>query len=145
MAGYLDNRRATAETIVDDWLHTGDIGYYDEEENVFIVDRVKELIKVKGLQVEKDEEESLLSASLRNDGPMCACAGRPRRAGGHHPADARGQGRGRHRHRRRESRGAASGLCCERQRGPRGRHDQGVRSLAAVQAQTSGHARHRET
>ena len=70
MAGYLDNPRATAETIVDDWLHTGDIGYYDEEENIFIVDRVKELIKVKGLQARKMMRK-IISDSLRYDVPIC--------------------------------------------------------------------------
>jgi 4-coumarate--CoA ligase len=34
------------------WLRTGDIGYYDEDEYIFIVDRLKELIKVKAYQVE---------------------------------------------------------------------------------------------
>jgi len=51
MKGYLDNPKATEETIKDGWLHSGDIAYYDEGEHVFIVDRLKELIKVKGFQV----------------------------------------------------------------------------------------------
>jgi 4-coumarate--CoA ligase len=43
---------ATAATIdVEGWLHTGDIGYVDDDDEVFIVDRVKELIKFKGFQV----------------------------------------------------------------------------------------------
>ena len=46
MPGYFKNATATAETLVDDWCHTGDIGYYDEQGRVFIVDRKKELIKV---------------------------------------------------------------------------------------------------
>ena len=51
MLGYLDNPEATNSTLVGDWLHTGDIAIFDEEERFYIVDRLKELIKVKGFQV----------------------------------------------------------------------------------------------
>ena len=51
MQGYHGNKKATKATIVDGWLHTGDIARYDEEGQFVIVDRLKELIKVKGLQV----------------------------------------------------------------------------------------------
>ena len=42
------------------WLHTGDIGYADGRGRFFIVDRVKELIKYKGLQIAPAELEALL-------------------------------------------------------------------------------------
>lgn len=52
MIGYLDNPKATADTLSPDgWLSTGDIGYYNEKDEFFIVDRIKELIKVQGYQV----------------------------------------------------------------------------------------------
>jgi len=61
MKGYLNNPEATARTIDSDgWLHTGDIGHYDEDECFFIVDRLKELIKYKGFQVPPAELEALL-------------------------------------------------------------------------------------
>jgi 4-coumarate--CoA ligase len=60
MRGYLRNEKATAETIIDGWLHTGDIGYIDEDGYVHIVDRLKELIKYKGYQVPPAELEALL-------------------------------------------------------------------------------------
>nr|AIS92506.1 4-coumarate:CoA ligase 2 [Epimedium sagittatum] len=61
MKGYLNDADSTAATIdVEGWLHTGDIGYVDDDEEVFIVDRVKELIKFKGFQVPPAELEALL-------------------------------------------------------------------------------------
>ena len=61
MTGYLNNPEATAQTIdPDGWLHTGDIGYADEDGHFFIVDRAKELIKYKGLQVAPAELEAVL-------------------------------------------------------------------------------------
>ncbi|XP_042481166.1 4-coumarate--CoA ligase 2-like [Macadamia integrifolia] len=61
MKGYLNDPDATTSTIdVEGWLHTGDIGYVDDDEEIFIVDRVKELIKFKGFQVPPAELEALL-------------------------------------------------------------------------------------
>nr|ABY60842.1 4-coumarate CoA ligase 1 [Ruta graveolens] len=61
MKGYLNDPEATAATIdVEGWLHTGDIGYVDDDDEVFIVDRVKEIIKFKGFQVPPAEIEALL-------------------------------------------------------------------------------------
>ncbi|RZF44807.1 hypothetical protein LSTR_LSTR000759 [Laodelphax striatellus] len=61
MQGYYDNPNATANIIdKNGWLHTGDIGYYDEQENFYIVDRLKELIKYKGYQVAPAELEGVI-------------------------------------------------------------------------------------
>lgn len=51
-SGYYKNEYETALTIdKDGWLHTGDVGYIDDDGDVFVVDRIKELIKYKGFQV----------------------------------------------------------------------------------------------
>ncbi len=60
MKGYHNNRKATDSTVVKGWLHTGDIARYDETGQFFIVDRLKELIKVKGLQVAPSELEDVI-------------------------------------------------------------------------------------
>ncbi|CAB0040169.1 unnamed protein product [Trichogramma brassicae] len=60
MKGYLNNQKATEETLQDGWLLTGDIAYFDEDSDFFITDRLKELIKVKGFQVAPAELEALI-------------------------------------------------------------------------------------
>lgn len=63
MQGYLNNPQATAETITEDgWLRTGDIARIDADGYMFIVDRLKELIKYKGFQVAPAELEATLVA-----------------------------------------------------------------------------------
>lgn len=59
--GYLNNPEATASTFDEEgWLHTGDQGSIDEEGMIHITDRIKELIKVKGIGVAPAELEDLL-------------------------------------------------------------------------------------
>ncbi|KAK7075059.1 hypothetical protein SK128_006952 [Halocaridina rubra] len=61
MTGYFNNDEATSATVdKDGWVHTGDVGFFDEEGYMKIVDRTKELIKVKGLQVSPSELEEIL-------------------------------------------------------------------------------------
>lgn len=60
MKGYYRNESATQRTVIDGWLLTGDIANYDETGQFTIVDRLKELIKVKGLQVAPSELEDLI-------------------------------------------------------------------------------------
>ncbi|XP_066946338.1 probable 4-coumarate--CoA ligase 1 [Macrobrachium rosenbergii] len=59
--GYYRNETATSGAFdKDDWLLTGDVGYYDQDGFLYIVDRIKELIKFKGLQVAPAELEGVL-------------------------------------------------------------------------------------
>lgn len=61
MKGYFGNPEATSNAFTSNgWLLTGDLGYYDKNEDFFIVDRLKELIKYKGFQVAPAELEAVL-------------------------------------------------------------------------------------
>ncbi|KAH9618487.1 hypothetical protein KSS87_008900 [Heliosperma pusillum] len=61
MKGYVGNKEATAETLLPEgWLRTGDLCYFDSDGFLYIVDRLKELIKYKGYQVPPAELEHLL-------------------------------------------------------------------------------------
>jgi acyl-CoA synthetase (AMP-forming)/AMP-acid ligase II len=61
MMGYYKNEQATKETFDENgYMKTGDIVYIDDDGFVYVVDRLKELIKVKGFQVPPAELEALL-------------------------------------------------------------------------------------
>ncbi|MEM8554522.1 MAG: AMP-binding protein [Pseudomonadota bacterium] len=61
MVGYLNNPEATAATVTEDgWLKTGDLASFDSDGYLFIHDRLKELIKVKGFQVAPAELEAVI-------------------------------------------------------------------------------------
>jgi long-chain acyl-CoA synthetase len=61
MQGYWRSPEVTAETIRDGWLHTGDVGYLDDDGYLFIVDRKKDVIIRGGFNVyPRDVEDALL-------------------------------------------------------------------------------------
>lgn len=60
MSGYFNQPEATETAIIDGWLHTGDIARIDEEGYIFIVDRLKDIIIVGGLNVYPREVEEVL-------------------------------------------------------------------------------------
>jgi long-chain acyl-CoA synthetase len=62
MKGYLHRPEATAEAFTGDWLHTGDLGYFDSDGFLFIVSRKKELIIRGGYNVYPSEIENVLHA-----------------------------------------------------------------------------------
>ena len=59
MLGYYNREEATRETIVNGWLLTGDMGYMDDEGFIFIVDRKKDLIISKGINIYPREIEEV--------------------------------------------------------------------------------------
>lgn len=60
MAGYWNMPEKTAETIVDGWLHTGDVGYLDERGYLFIKDRVRDIVITGGFNVYPVDVENAL-------------------------------------------------------------------------------------
>lgn len=75
MKGYYKNPEATAATIRDGWVHTGDLAYQDPKGNVYIVDRVKDMIIRGGFNIYPREVEEVLYAhpSIAE----CAVVGEP--------------------------------------------------------------------
>ncbi|AOW93955.1 AMP-dependent synthetase [Rhodococcus sp. WMMA185] len=60
MAGYLGKPEETAKTLVDGWLHTGDVGYFDEDGYLVLVDRIKDMIIRGGENLYPKEIETAL-------------------------------------------------------------------------------------
>jgi len=60
MLGYLNRPEATDETIIKGWLLTGDMGYMDEDDYLFIVDRKKDLVISKGINIYPRELEEVI-------------------------------------------------------------------------------------
>jgi fatty-acyl-CoA synthase len=75
MAGYWKNPEETARTLRNGWLHTGDIGFVDEEGLLHIVDRAKDMIITGGFNVYSTEvEQAVLAHEAVQD---CAVVGLP--------------------------------------------------------------------
>ena len=72
MAGYWKNPKATADTIVDDWLHTGDMGYMRDAEMLYVVGRFKSLLIAADGEKYSPEgiEENLVESSKFIDGAI---------------------------------------------------------------------------
>ncbi|MET8426722.1 AMP-binding protein [Nocardia sp. NPDC004860] len=60
MRGYLGNPEATAQTVVNGWLHTGDVGRFDEDGYLILVDRIKDMIIRGGENLYPKEIENAL-------------------------------------------------------------------------------------
>ena len=148
MAGYLDDPAATAAALRGGWLHTGDVGRFDDEGLLYVVDRSKDIIITGGENVSSREVEDVLLTAPgvsrvavvgvpdptwgenvcavvvpTADGsfdPDAARRHRPRPAGRVQGAPARGRRRGPPGERRRQGReGRAAGLAGRRPRSPR--------------------------
>ncbi|KAI9083383.1 hypothetical protein K1719_034597 [Acacia pycnantha] len=62
MTGYVGDAEADSSIFVDGWLRTGDLCYFDHQGYLYVVDRLKELIKYKGYQIAPAELENLLQS-----------------------------------------------------------------------------------
>ncbi|MBI5439859.1 MAG: AMP-binding protein [Deltaproteobacteria bacterium] len=62
MKGYDKNPYATRQTLVDGWCHTGDVGFFDEEGYLHLVDRKKDLIITGGFNVYPNEIEQVIAS-----------------------------------------------------------------------------------
>ena len=80
MSGYWNKPELTAQTLAGGWLHTGDVGYLDEDGYVYVVDRKKDMIVSGGENVYSSEVEAALYRS--QDVLECAVIGVPDRQWG---------------------------------------------------------------
>lgn len=62
MLGYYKDEQATKATIKDGWLHTGDLGYMDEDGYIYFKSRIKRVVKVSGVAVFPSEVEKLIES-----------------------------------------------------------------------------------
>ena len=75
MMGYLNRSEATEETIVNGWLRTGDLGKIDSDGYLYIVDRIKDLIISKGINIyPRQIEEELMKLSYIKQGAVIGIA-----------------------------------------------------------------------
>ncbi|VDK70309.1 unnamed protein product, partial [Onchocerca ochengi] len=75
MQGYLEKTNDTADAFVDGWFRTGDLGYYDSDQFIYITGRIKEMIKVRGWQVSPYEIEEAIQEL--EDVELCVVIGIP--------------------------------------------------------------------
>lgn len=69
--GYSNNPEANKDAIDNDgWLHTGDIGQFDSDGYLYIVDRVKDILKYQSFQISPTELENTI---MKIDGIQMAC------------------------------------------------------------------------
>jgi 4-coumarate--CoA ligase len=68
--GYFDDDEKTKEAYDGEWFKTGDIGYFDEDGYIYIVDRKKELLKFNNYQVTPSELETIINSI---DGVVSSC------------------------------------------------------------------------
>uniref|UniRef100_A0AAF5RX74 AMP-binding enzyme family protein n=2 Tax=Wuchereria bancrofti TaxID=6293 RepID=A0AAF5RX74_WUCBA len=75
MQGYLERTTDTNDAFIDGWYRTGDLGYYDFDQFIYITGRIKEMIKVRGWQVSPYEIEEKIQEL--EDVELCAVIGIP--------------------------------------------------------------------
>ncbi|XP_001361980.2 luciferin 4-monooxygenase [Drosophila pseudoobscura] len=78
--GYVDNAEDTAATLQDGWINLGDLGYFDEDNNLYLVDRKKDLLKYKSKHYWPNEIEHVI-AELPEIDDVCVVGVRDERYG----------------------------------------------------------------